>query len=488
MNRFRLPALCALAALVCSCSTAQVGFKRLPPPGPGEMDRYKALNSLYVLVDVSQAKGSSDARLYAENADRFGEALAGLDAWVSAYRVTDEADAPDPFLDVLSPAAILRVSPSVPNASRFVSSDTCTHTLTVTARARLTSHPGGLPLADFTEAWSATHAHKIDAGDRSGGFLKSLVEEALSGDESQYDQLKAADVGDLAMGVARRLVGPAREVKRPIFRKDKDAESEKAFDAAGAGHWPKAEYLWQKRMDAGRGDWRDWLGLAVAAERRRDWPRSRDCYLKAREGAGGHRRVPWDAILADLAQAEALDKEAPRSVPPLFGKRAAVLPFSDETNSVDGPEFLRALAAERLKDGGWNTMPPEEVDAKLREHGISQGGQLRAVQPAEVARWLGTDFLLFGHITEFKEVPLGAYHRRAVKGRLALWDAAAGGESWSRETSVDERSVGTKNIGARLVGQLVGGLFERIAKSPLGDESRRFVGASLASLPMRPSR
>ena len=146
------------------------------------------------------------------------------------------------------------------------------------------------------------------------------------------------------------------------------------------------------------------------------------------------------------------------------------------------------MTAEALARGGYAVGGLEEVDASLRRHGYSQGGQLRRGKPADFARWTGADRLVFGDVTEFRNVMLGFLGRREVAGRLWVWDAAAGAEVYSAEESAvsQDGTLDGGDAGGRFAGQLGKALLEGWLGKPLAAESALWVMRSLQGLPMRP--
>jgi len=124
-----------------------------------------------------------------------------------------------------------------------------------------------------------------------------------------------------------------------------------------------------------------------------------------------------------------------------FSPRLAVLPFSDETTSVDAPIVLRKLAHRMLKDSGYSTIPLEEVDEILRGKGFSQGGQLKAAKPDQLAQWLKADRLLFGDVELFQSVPMPM-----VSGKLLLWDAREQKSIWSAKAGAAQKTGGRNGL------------------------------------------
>ncbi|MBD3270939.1 MAG: hypothetical protein GF384_00190 [Elusimicrobia bacterium] len=119
----------------------------------------------------------------------------------------------------------------------------------------------------------------------------------------------------------------------------------------------------------------------------------------------------------------------------------AVLPMHNHTNDLDGPDMVRRLMYELLPQRGYTSLALPMIDEKLREHGITDGGQLSAVNPQELASWLGVDGLLFGDLLEFGYLNVGFYRRRLVQAEFRLVDARTGEKLW-----VDERTVSRKEI------------------------------------------
>ena len=232
------------------------------------------------------------------------------------------------------------------------------------------------------------------------------------------------------------------------------------------------------------------LGLGVAAEVRKDFSAAREYYLRAREAAAGDKdakAVRWRELLSDV---ELMLSTGPAAAAPerdWFSVPAAVLPFSDETTSIDGPPMLRTLFYEALKAGGYAVQPLEETDRLLLARGFTQGGQLRAANPAEICGWLGAERLFYGNIGSFGEVMAGVYNRRLIQGKLSLWDLSERDFVWSEEHSVVKVSTPKSLLGG-LFSQLARGLLERVKGKPLAYEGSLFASETAETLPTRPGR
>lgn len=494
----------------------------LLPSGPEEAERYRALSSAYLILKrhprpgeglaekaaagaLKGALGRQDVKKNVEEgvasegrpveanasylARQIAASLGRTGAGVLAYRVVGAWKEPDPYLDRLSPTGMLQVDLTLPHVQvssrdkevRFKDSEGKEQTRTARVwdhkallgfRARLNALPSGKSFGEFHG--TASVSRELSEEGEPEEWYPTVERELMSGAAAQI-------TGRFGLKAVQRL--------RSVLRNKDQKSSAEAYKAARRGDWNVAEAAWTQRLGSGEGDWRDHFDLAVAAELRRDYAAARSHYEKARTQGAGQKeaeRLPWEAILRDLSQSlskPGVDSPAARK---WFGRRAAVLPFSDDTNSVDGPDLVRRLVHETLRTGGYAVVPLEEVDARLREQGFSQGGQLRSIEPDQVAKWLGAELILFGHLDKFEQVMLGAYHRRAVSGTLSLWDSKTRAPAFSAKETVSVESASIKKVGERLAGQLAKGLWERMRGKPLASESQLYVQRSLEPLPLRP--
>lgn len=405
-------------------------------------------------------------------------------ARVCAWRV-DKTGAPDAFPVTLAAAGALELAPAAPSVSarqeerttyyydknkkqQAVKNKVWAYSASIFAEVKLYS----LPDRALLDSWADTFTYSEDRADDS----------ADPGDWYADNEEKLFSA--LTARLAARYAGRRVERFRPVFKVKKGAASEEAARLASRGDWDKAEAVWRSRLPAA--DWRDSLGLAVGAELRKDYAGAAGHYREAQRLAAGRKEaapVRWAEIYRDL---ELAASTAPASGcgTAWFGVRTAVLPFTDETTSVDGPPLVRRLLYERLKAAGYDLVPLEQTDELLRRHGFSDGGQLTAAKPAELARWLGAGRLLYCNLTDFSEVMAGVYNRRMVKGSARVWDAATGTETLFEESVVKVKTP--KNFVAGMFGQLAKGLAERIKNKPLAYESGLFSGQVAENLPNRP--
>ena len=177
--------------------------------------------------------------------------------------------------------------------------------------------------------------------------------------------------------------------------------------------------------------------------------------------------------------AEARSSRAPDERRPgwdWFEPRLAVLPFTDATTSIDGPAAARKTVQAELAEGGYSAIPLGEVDAALKAHGITMGGQLAGAAPEELARWLNAERLVFANLKYYQKVP------SLVAGSLSIWEAKS-----RRKASVTVEATQEETLGAEGVAELrrVSGLSAAAAARLPANATLRFARRALASLPRR---
>lgn len=465
------------------------------PDMPGAASARPALSALYLRVATPRrpdgAEGSPLAGILgagsgpelrpSELARGAARALNRPGAKVCAWRVA-KGGGEDAFAAALAPAGLLAIEAGAPSMSvrkeerskvyydkkkqsQTVKSKVWVYSASLYSGVKLYSWPGREELDSWADTFSYSE-ERLDGGKEQGEW---------------YAENEAKLYSALAARLTARYAGRPVERVRPLFAVKKDKESEEALKLAGAGKWAAASGIWERRAAAG--GWRDHLGLAVAAELRKDFPAAGELYRKAQAAAAGDKdgkRVPWGEIFRDLELFSSTAAAPGRCGAAWFGRRTALLPFSDQTTSVDGPPLVRKLVFEHLRAAGYDLVPLERTDEVLRQHGFSEGGQLGAAKPEEFAKWLGAERLVFCDISDFGEIMAGVYNRRMVKGAARVW------ETGGSETSIEESVVKVKtpkNFAAGMFSQLAKGLAERIKNEPLAYESGLFARQLTENLP-----
>ena len=169
---------------------------------------------------------------------------------------------------------------------------------------------------------------------------------------------------------------------------------------------------------------------------------------------------------------------------PAAGAAIAVLPFANDTADMDAPGVVRAAFIEGVQARGISMVPIEVTDEKLRENGITQGGQLHGVDPQTLKEVLGVDYVFYGNVETFSSKNIMVYVSRWVKAGFKLvytpkgellWDA--GGEAKEREYHMD--FTDDDAMKAAMVQGLVSGLVQ----SALKEEADLAVTRAFSTMP-----
>ncbi|MFA6030632.1 MAG: GNA1162 family protein [Elusimicrobiota bacterium] len=198
--------------------------------------------------------------------------------------------------------------------------------------------------------------------------------------------------------------------------------------------------------------------------------RSASVLLLAALAGCGHKAVRYAA--ADLPA------RMPASV--------AVMPFDNLSTDVDAPKVVRGVVERDLAATGLSVRPVEGTDEALRAIGVTDGGQLKAYAPADLARAVGADGLLYGSVESFQIQNLGVYVRRTVVVRLTLVEGASGEKLWEAEGKGSSQSFARpQHAGREFVRELVQDALSKMTGKVLAAEAEKAVFAALAEMPRR---
>ena len=165
-------------------------------------------------------------------------------------------------------------------------------------------------------------------------------------------------------------------------------------------------------------------------------------------------------------------------------KRVVVLPLANETNDMKAAHRVRHLLRRGLQRKGYQVLPLNQTDARLRKLGITQGGQLRSRRPKEVAKLFGQSVCLYGRMIDATNVTLGVVMKRKVKVEAKLVDRE-GVMLW-KHTAAAGRSkleLNKKKMKRALKRQLAKKLIGSIISHPLQREMKKCVDHILKTLP-----
>ena len=167
--------------------------------------------------------------------------------------------------------------------------------------------------------------------------------------------------------------------------------------------------------------------------------------------------------------------------------RVAVLPFNNQSTDITAPEYMRKLSGERFAKWGYSPAAFEDTDEKLKNIGISDGGQLPSVTPARLGAVLGTELLCYGDVEDFTFQNAGFVVRKSVVLRLkivsassgeTLFEASGAGKDMKFYLDKEEaKKAFVENAAVKLV--------QNIFKSPLHQEAELAVTHVFDRMPKR---
>ncbi len=170
--------------------------------------------------------------------------------------------------------------------------------------------------------------------------------------------------------------------------------------------------------------------------------------------------------------------------PPLV-QTVAVLMFDSEANNVNAPDIMQRLVYNALRPSAYQVANIGEVNQKLNDAGIADGGQLAVADPVKLGKDLGVQGLIYGNVESFGYINVGFYSQRKVTLELKLVDVGTGQTLWehvgtgaTRNFALDKEQA-KANFAKGLADQLV----DKAMKNPLDEESRLATLQALKTLP-----
>ncbi|MCK5583486.1 MAG: hypothetical protein KAI33_06835, partial [Elusimicrobiales bacterium] len=274
---------------------------------------------------------------------------------------------------------------------------------------------------------------------------------------------------------------------RRVFFKKKDKESEKAYKFSQKKKWNKAEAIWLKRIKE-KSDWRDINNMGVSKELKKEYSAALKYYRLAREKSVDDKEakgIRWKGIFKDIDFAVSGKIKPVKNSFKWFDYKVAVLPFSSEVVSMDGPVMLRKMIFEGLKESGYDILTIEKTDALLREKGFSDGGQLTRVDKKKICQWLNVDALVSANVTDFNDVMAGIYNKRIVSGKVSFWSLTDKRNILDLSEEVLKIKM-PKSFVKGFLGQVAKNWAEKLKNNPLAYESLIFSREVVGRFPGLP--
>ena len=280
-------------------------------------------------------------------------------------------------------------------------------------------------------------------------ILKDSVSAAHKSTSTAENQRALARL--LAANLAKDLAVHPMTLHR-VVEEGGEPELKEAYQAAKEQRWPAAVTLWKKVSTALSDDWTPLYNLGVAQEKEGRFDLAQEYYAMALERENSKSR-PRKSTLRRLRNILAtLNRLAPSSLEPAKGgaahipawlrQKMAVLPMSNETVDIEAPQVVRAKLHQALASRGYRVLPLQEVDEKLKEIGLTDGGQLKAYSTQEIAKALDAELLFYSRLMDFRVIPLGIYYERVVQAHFTLTAAASRTLHGTRSTAQGAADTG----------------------------------------------
>ncbi|MBI2069168.1 MAG: DUF799 family lipoprotein [Elusimicrobia bacterium] len=140
--------------------------------------------------------------------------------------------------------------------------------------------------------------------------------------------------------------------------------------------------------------------------------------------------------------------------------RIALFPLANDSNDLEAPSLVRVALFKEMGKKGHLLIPMEEIDAQLKEMGVTDGGQLGAIDVERLREKIPADRFCYGTLVEFTFKSAVALSQRKVEIRLKLVDAHNGAVLYERQ----ESGVTTRG-GTDAAGDLVLNVAGKVVKS-----------------------
>ncbi|MBI5892894.1 MAG: DUF799 family lipoprotein [Deltaproteobacteria bacterium] len=165
-------------------------------------------------------------------------------------------------------------------------------------------------------------------------------------------------------------------------------------------------------------------------------------------------------------------------------KSIAVLPVRGEKAESDARHLFRVMAHEKLSQLNYNLLPLEAIDDKLTKANINRKEFLEK-PPAEMAKLLGVDAVVYVTITNWSTRFLLAYASIDMEARFDMYAANTGERIWTAEygheesdTSIDKETLKIKitKIYEPMIQKVVDAAFSTLPSFPEAKKNKQEEG------------
>jgi hypothetical protein len=170
--------------------------------------------------------------------------------------------------------------------------------------------------------------------------------------------------------------------------------------------------------------------------------------------------------------------------PPLV-ETIAILPFNNASNEINAADILQKKVYLAMKPSAYRVIDIKETNEILKSKGITDGGQLPALDPKLIAKDLNVQALMYGSVEDFGYVNIGFYTSRKVTLALELINGTTGEKMWENTKTGSTRNftLDAKQAQDNLIGGLAAQLVEKTLKIPLEAEVDQATILTLGNLP-----
>ncbi|MEW6042475.1 MAG: GNA1162 family protein [Elusimicrobiota bacterium] len=168
-------------------------------------------------------------------------------------------------------------------------------------------------------------------------------------------------------------------------------------------------------------------------------------------------------------------------------REIAVLPFANQTNDLSAQDILRKMVIEEFKQSGYIPVSVDMVEEKLRNIGITDGGQLPAVAPETVSKTVGTDLLCYGTVEDFTFQNVGFVVKKKVTLNIKIMSGTSKEVLFEAAGTGNDLKIYTKKDEAKkaFVRETAFKLVQNILKFPLRRESEIAIRKIFSKIPRR---
>ncbi|MCK4353549.1 DUF799 family lipoprotein [candidate division WOR-3 bacterium] len=165
--------------------------------------------------------------------------------------------------------------------------------------------------------------------------------------------------------------------------------------------------------------------------------------------------------------------------------KVALLLLDNQSNDLQVVGLVRELFFRKLKDRGFKLVALQVVDTTLFNIGITDGGQLRAIEPRELFSKLCADWLIYGTILKADYITTGIYSKKEVKMKFKIVSAMEDTTIWEGEGTGLESDINLnlKEAGKKLFEQIKEKVISNIFDHPLRREAEEAINEASRKLP-----